>query len=122
MLGLRSLAASTSQLDRLLSDTNAKEPVLIIISPGVDPSEELRSLAKAHVGSNFHEVNKPYSNSVISEGVQKVKLQTDHVFQSFNNIHKLSLNVIHFDIYSSMPMSVANNFWASHGSNFKTLV
>lgn len=54
--GLQSLTVTSSEFNQLLSDTNAKEPILIIISPGIDPSEELRSLAKANVGSNFREV------------------------------------------------------------------
>lgn len=55
-LGLRRLSPSMLQLDKLLIETSPLEPIMLIVSPGVDPSEELRTLAKAQVGSNFHEV------------------------------------------------------------------
>ena len=39
------------------NETVAEEPVLIIISPGSDPSEELRELADSVVGKqNYHQV------------------------------------------------------------------
>lgn len=55
--GLQSLTVISLEFDQLLPHTNAKEPILIIISPGIDPSEELRSFAKANVGSKFREVS-----------------------------------------------------------------
>lgn len=37
-------------LKRLSKETLAIEPILIIISPGADPSQELQELASAEVG------------------------------------------------------------------------
>lgn len=46
-------------LHRLYTETQEWEPVLIIISPGADPSQELADLAAETVGrDNYHEVKK----------------------------------------------------------------
>lgn len=50
-------------LHRLYTETQEWEPILIIISPGADPSQELADLAAATVGrDSYHEVKKylPY--------------------------------------------------------------
>lgn len=54
--GLQRLSSGALRLEQVLPETSSKEPILLFISPGVDPSDELRSLAKRNVGSNFHEV------------------------------------------------------------------
>lgn len=56
LLGLQRLSSSATRLDQILPETNSREPILIFISLGADPSEEIRSLAKRVVGSNFYEV------------------------------------------------------------------
>ncbi|XP_063237932.1 cytoplasmic dynein 2 heavy chain 1 [Bacillus rossius redtenbacheri] len=54
---LKDLSPSALNLRQLLSRTLASEPVLLLISPGADPSEELRCLARASVGGDrYHEV------------------------------------------------------------------
>ncbi|XP_041920571.1 cytoplasmic dynein 2 heavy chain 1 [Alosa sapidissima] len=56
-LGMRELSPPPLNLKRLYSETLEIEPVLIIISPGADPSQELLELASETVGrENYHEV------------------------------------------------------------------
>ena len=58
ILNLKDISPSTSNIKIIYeSETVAIEPILIIISPGSDPSEELRELAENVVGKqSFHEV------------------------------------------------------------------
>lgn len=54
---MKELSPPALNLRRLLSETVATEPILIIISAGADPSQELLDLVKSTVGSNaYHEV------------------------------------------------------------------
>lgn len=58
-LKIKDISPSTNSMRYVFEhDTVATEPVLIIISPGSDPSEELRELANEALGSRdaFHEV------------------------------------------------------------------
>ena len=57
-LGLKELAPSTLNFKRLyISDTLATEPILVVISPGADPSQEIQELAESVVGSErYHQV------------------------------------------------------------------
>ncbi len=57
-LSLKELSPSTLNFKRLFSaDTIATEPILVVISPGADPSQEIQELADSVVGSqHFHEV------------------------------------------------------------------
>ncbi|XP_053561557.1 cytoplasmic dynein 2 heavy chain 1 [Bombina bombina] len=56
-LGLRDLSPPPLNLKRLSRETLAIEPILIIISPGADPSQELQELASAEIGRElYHEV------------------------------------------------------------------
>ncbi|XP_030632529.1 cytoplasmic dynein 2 heavy chain 1 [Chanos chanos] len=56
-LGLRELSPPPLNLRRLYGETVETEPVLVIISPGADPSQELQELASETVGrENYHEV------------------------------------------------------------------
>uniref|UniRef100_A0AAY5F0X4 Cytoplasmic dynein 2 heavy chain 1 n=1 Tax=Electrophorus electricus TaxID=8005 RepID=A0AAY5F0X4_ELEEL len=56
-LGMRELSPPPLNLRRLYGETLELEPVLIIISPGADPSQELLELASETVGQeNYHEV------------------------------------------------------------------
>lgn len=55
--GKKELSPPPLNLRRLYAETLEWEPVLIIISPGADPSQELAELAAETVGSdNYHEV------------------------------------------------------------------
>jgi hypothetical protein len=57
-VGLRDLSPSALSLKQLLPETLATEPVLLVTSPGADPSEELRALAHLTVGDqHYYEVN-----------------------------------------------------------------
>lgn len=54
---MKELSPPPLNLRRLYSETVEWEPVLIIISPGADPSQELAELAAETVGrDNYHEV------------------------------------------------------------------
>ncbi|XP_075448514.1 cytoplasmic dynein 2 heavy chain 1 isoform X2 [Ascaphus truei] len=56
-LGLKELSPPPLNLKRLYKETLEIEPILIIISPGADPSQELQELASAEVGREcYHEV------------------------------------------------------------------
>lgn len=57
-LGLKQLSPVTLNLKKLYStDTLASEPILVIISPGADPSQEIQELAESVVGGDhYHQV------------------------------------------------------------------
>lgn len=55
--GMKELSPPPLNLRRLYAETMEWEPVLIIISPGADPSQELAELAAETVGrDSYHEV------------------------------------------------------------------
>ncbi|KAM4743047.1 cytoplasmic dynein 2 heavy chain 1 isoform 3-T4 [Anableps anableps] len=57
-LGMKELSPPPLNLRRLYTETMEWEPVLIIISPGADPSQELAELAAETVGrDNYHEIS-----------------------------------------------------------------
>ncbi|KAI3354358.1 hypothetical protein L3Q82_018881, partial [Scortum barcoo] len=57
-LGMKELSPPPLNLRRLYTETLEWEPVLIIISPGADPSQELADLAAETVGrDNYHEIS-----------------------------------------------------------------
>ncbi|XP_036005544.1 cytoplasmic dynein 2 heavy chain 1 isoform X1 [Fundulus heteroclitus] len=57
-LGMKELSPPPLNLRRLYTETMEWEPVLIIISPGADPSQELAELAAETIGSdNYHEIS-----------------------------------------------------------------
>ncbi|XP_076002176.1 cytoplasmic dynein 2 heavy chain 1 isoform X2 [Genypterus blacodes] len=57
-LGMKELSPPPLNLRRLYGETLEWEPVLIIISPGADPSQELTELAAETVGrDNYHEIS-----------------------------------------------------------------
>ena len=58
VLSLKELSPATLNLRRLYEvDTLATEPILVIISPGADPSQEIQELAESVVGGDrFHQV------------------------------------------------------------------
>ncbi len=55
---MKELSPPNVNLKRLLEqETEATEPILIIISPGADPSQELQELAKQTIGEErYHQV------------------------------------------------------------------
>ena len=58
-LGLKELSPPNLNLVRMFeqNETQASEPILFILSPGADPSQELQDLAKATVGlERYHQV------------------------------------------------------------------
>ncbi|CAG6004611.1 unnamed protein product [Menidia menidia] len=57
-LAIKELSPPPLNLRRLYTETMEWEPVLIIISPGADPSQELAELAAETVGrDNYHEIS-----------------------------------------------------------------
>ncbi|XP_026049501.1 cytoplasmic dynein 2 heavy chain 1 isoform X1 [Astatotilapia calliptera] len=57
-LAMKELSPPPLNLRRLYTETMEWEPVLIIISPGADPSQELAELAAETVGrDNYHEIS-----------------------------------------------------------------
>ncbi|XP_017286523.1 cytoplasmic dynein 2 heavy chain 1 isoform X3 [Kryptolebias marmoratus] len=57
-LGMKELSPPPLNLRRLYTETMEWEPVLIIISPGADPSQELAELAAETIGrDNYHEIS-----------------------------------------------------------------
>ncbi|XP_071990308.1 cytoplasmic dynein 2 heavy chain 1 isoform X1 [Engystomops pustulosus] len=69
-LGLKELSPAPLNLKRLSKDTLAIEPILIIISPGADPSQELQELASAEVGREC------YREVAMGQGQADVAIQT----------------------------------------------
>jgi dynein heavy chain 2 len=54
---VKELSPEALNLRRLVTETRATEPVLLIISPGADPSQELLELVKSTVTvERYHEV------------------------------------------------------------------
>lgn len=65
---MKELSPPPLNLRRLYTETMEWEPVLIIISPGADPSQELAELAAESVGrDSYHEVMKCLKTLQISK-------------------------------------------------------
>lgn len=58
LIGLKDISPSSTNIKYIYeTETIANEPILIIISPGSDPSQELRELGESVVGKQgYHEV------------------------------------------------------------------
>lgn len=55
---LRELSPASVSLKKLYQETISTEPVLILISPGADPSQELQDMAGETVGlDKYHQVS-----------------------------------------------------------------
>ncbi|KPP72257.1 cytoplasmic dynein 2 heavy chain 1-like, partial [Scleropages formosus] len=68
--GMKELSPPPLSLKRLYQETLESEPILIIISPGADPSQELLELAGETVGrENYHEL-------AMGQGQADIALQT----------------------------------------------
>ena len=58
---MKELSPPTLNLRRLQAETSPGEPILIIISPGADPSQELLELVRTTVGlEKYHEVKQQF--------------------------------------------------------------
>lgn len=66
---MKELAPPAVNLQKLFErDTHASEPILIMISPGADPSQELEELAKVTVGyEKYHQVSYLFHDSVVCQ-------------------------------------------------------
>jgi dynein heavy chain 2 len=58
LLGMHELSPPSVNLKKLFEgETIPSEPILIVISPGADPSQELQELASQTIGSDkYHQV------------------------------------------------------------------
>ncbi len=84
--GMRELSPPPLNLKRLFGETLESEPVLLIISAGADPSQELLELASQIVGrENYHEVRHT------------------HTHVSFYGLQGLSIGVMVFKLYFLSP-------------------
>ena len=86
MVEMKELAPPNVNMKRLLAETQAAEPILIIISPGADPSQELEELAKTTVGlDKYHQVNIHFKITSLNCPVNAIShgcdLNTDIWFQ-----------------------------------------
>ena len=57
VLGMKELSPPPLNLRRVYGETVETEPVLLIISPGADPSQELLELASDTVGRENYTIN-----------------------------------------------------------------
>lgn len=57
ILGIKELSPLPLNLKRLYKETLEIEPILIIISPGADPSQELQELANTESTECYHQVS-----------------------------------------------------------------
>ncbi|XP_058887125.1 cytoplasmic dynein 2 heavy chain 1-like [Acipenser ruthenus] len=69
-LGMRELSPSPLNLKRLYKETLEIEPILIIISPGADPSLELLELASEVIGKEY------YHEVAMGQGQADIAIQT----------------------------------------------
>jgi dynein heavy chain 2 len=57
-LGLETISVSNSSIEELCKESTCQEPIWLITTPGVDPSQELREFARLKIGTEkFHEVS-----------------------------------------------------------------
>lgn len=55
--GMKELSPPSISLKTLYHETLALEPILVVISPGADPSQELQDLANEIIGfERYHQV------------------------------------------------------------------
>ncbi|KAJ9599677.1 hypothetical protein L9F63_026473 [Diploptera punctata] len=90
-LGLHDLSPPALSLKQLLPETLSMEPVLLVISPGADPSEELRALAQLTVGDQH------YFEVAMGQGQKTVAL--DHLCAAARQGDWLCLKNLHLMTY-----------------------
>ncbi|XP_071951365.1 cytoplasmic dynein 2 heavy chain 1-like isoform X2 [Antedon mediterranea] len=71
-LGMKELSPPSLNLKRLYQETVSSEPILIIISPGADASEELQELADEVIG------NDKYHQVAMGQGQADIAMQLLH--------------------------------------------
>ncbi|XP_069942834.1 cytoplasmic dynein 2 heavy chain 1 isoform X1 [Cherax quadricarinatus] len=86
-LGMKELSPPALNLRRLLPETSAGEPIMIIISPGADPSQELLELVKNTVGNNS------YNEVAMGQGQSEIAIKLLHDCASAG--HWLCLKNLH---------------------------
>ena len=67
ILGMKELSPPSVNLKRLFEqETLPEEPILIVISPGADPSQELQDLANDTIGHDrYHQVRGSLLTGVV---------------------------------------------------------
>lgn len=71
ILDLETLSPPSIRLSQIFEESTNTEPILLIMSPGADPSEELRILSKTTLGTDLHEVRW---TRMIERAVNKTRL------------------------------------------------
>ncbi|KAA8593993.1 hypothetical protein FQN60_004827, partial [Etheostoma spectabile] len=93
-LGMKELSPPPLNLRRLYTETLEWEPVLIIISPGADPSQELAELAAETVGrDNYHEISMGQGQADVALATLR-ECSRNGDWLCLKNLH-LELNVLH---------------------------
>ncbi|PSN45379.1 Cytoplasmic dynein 2 heavy chain 1 [Blattella germanica] len=90
-LGLQDLSPPALSLKQLLTETIATEPILLVISPGADPSEELRSLAQLTVGEQHY--------FEVAMGQGQVTIALEHLHTAARQGSWLCLKNLHLMTY-----------------------
>uniref|UniRef100_A0A671UTN4 Cytoplasmic dynein 2 heavy chain 1 n=1 Tax=Sparus aurata TaxID=8175 RepID=A0A671UTN4_SPAAU len=103
-LGMKELSPPPLNLRRLYTETLEWEPVLIIISPGADPSQELAELAAETVGrDNYHEISMGQGQADVALATLRecsrngdwLCLKNLHLVTSWLPLLEKELNVLH---------------------------
>ncbi|EDO28350.1 predicted protein, partial [Nematostella vectensis] len=109
--GMKELSPPTLNLKRLVKETVPGEPILIVISPGADPSQELQELAGEIVGiDRYHQV-------AMGQGQADIAMQQLH--NCARNGEWLCLKNLHL-VTSWLPTleKVTFAYWASKRDHF----
>ncbi|XP_039269307.2 cytoplasmic dynein 2 heavy chain 1-like [Styela clava] len=86
-LGVRELSSPGGSLKQIYDDTLPTEPVLIVISPGADPSQELQELAAATIGAeNYFQVAMGQGQADIAKQLLKEAARSGH-WLCLKNLH-----------------------------------
>ena len=83
VLGLKELSPPALSLKNVLRETQSSEPVLIIISSGSDPSEELRELAQKTQQVN-PKLNTTQNKSQFFENFRFSRFLLSYIFNQRN--------------------------------------
>ncbi len=76
---MKEISPPNVNLKRLYeTETSAPEPILFIISPGADPSQELEELAKSTIGlEKYHQVWPEQFQNTVSYILSQPTLRAD---------------------------------------------
>ena len=103
VLGLKELSPPALTLKSILKETIAEEPVLMLISPGTDPSQELRDLA-SKVRQTLHEV--ALGQGQAEAAVEKLRDSMKHgQWLILKNLHLMTfwIPILSKEIQSTKP-------------------